>query len=249
MAGALIVTGGSRGIGAATARLGGARGFKVCVNYNSAADRAEEVVAAIRADGGEAIAVKADVSKDSDVVAMFDAVDRTFGPLTALVNNAGVGCVREYVEKYRLEDLETLFATNVFSQFLCAREAIRRMSTANGGQGGVIVNIGSRASQHGKLVRKVPYAATKGAVDSFTIGLAHEVADVGIRVVGIRPGITQTEIFDDQGGPEAVKEWAKASVPMGRPGEPEEVASAAIWLCTDEVSYITGTIIDVSGGR
>ncbi len=249
MAGALIVTGGSRGIGAATARLGGARGFKVCVNYNSAAGRAEEVVAAIRADGGEAIAVKADVSKEAEVIAMFEAVDRAFGPLTALVNNAGVSCVREHVENYRLEDIETLFATNVFGQFLCARGAIRRMSTANGGQGGVIVNIGSRASRHGKLVRKVPYAATKGAVDSFTIGLAHEVADIGIRVVEIRPGITQTEIFDDQGGQEAVKEWAKAGVPMGRPGEPEEVASAAIWLCTDEASYITGTIIDVSGGR
>ena len=249
MAGALIVTGGSRGIGAATARLGGARGFKVCVNYISAAGRAEEVVEAIRAGGGEAIAVKADVSKEADVVAMFKAVDRAFGPLAALVNNAGVGCRRELVENYRLEDLESLFATNVFSQFLCAREAIRRMSTANGGAGGVIVNIGSRASRHGKLVRKVPYAATKGAVDSFTVGLAHEVAGLGIRVAGIRPGLILTEIFDDQGGPGMVRERAKAGVPMGRPGEAEEVASTAIWLCTDEASYITGTIIDVSGGR
>jgi NAD(P)-dependent dehydrogenase (short-subunit alcohol dehydrogenase family) len=249
MSGALIVTGASRGIGAAIARLGGERGFKICVNYNSAAGRTDEVVEAIRAGGGEAIAVKADVSKEAEVVAMFETVDRAFGPLAGLVNNAGVGCVREYVENYRLEDLESLFATNVFSQFLCACEAIRRMSTARGGPGGVIVNISSVSPKTGSMPGDVVYTASKGAMDAFTIALAKEAGGEGIRVCAVRPGITETEIFDTNVGLDAVKDMARKTVPLGRIGQPGEIATMTLWLCSEEASYVTGTLFDVSGGR
>ena len=248
MSGVLVVTGGSRGIGAAISLLGGKRGYKVCVNYSRAKDRAEAVVRGIKDSGGEAIAIQADIAREDDIVRMFREVDKAFGPVTALINNAGMDVPSRDTEDCRLEDLKTVFAVNVFGTFLCAREAIRRMSTERGGKGGVIVNIGSRASGHHKLVGEMPYTASKGAIDAFTIGLANEVAKKGIRVVCIRPGLILTEIFERE-GLAAVEERARQNVPLGRIGKPMEIATAALFLCSDEASYIHGTIIDVSGGR
>ncbi|MGH6954454.1 MAG: SDR family oxidoreductase [Alphaproteobacteria bacterium] len=249
MSGVLVVTGGGRGIGAAIAVLGGARGYKVCVNYSRAMDRAAAVVESIRDQGGRAIAVRADVAEESAVVRMFREVDDKLGPVSALVNNAGIDIPPTDFADLDPAKLERLFAVNVFGVFLCAREAIKRMSTARGGTGGVIVNISSRASVHGRLVREVPYAASKGAIDAMTITLANEVAQQGIRVATIRPGLIVTEIFDSIGGEAALNEIAKAGVPMGRPGQAREIANAALWLCSEEASYVTGAILDVGGGR
>jgi NAD(P)-dependent dehydrogenase (short-subunit alcohol dehydrogenase family) len=248
MSGVLIVTGGGRGIGAATARLAAARGYAVCVNYAKSREAAEGVATEIARTGGRAIAVQADVGVESEVARLFATVDRELGTLTALVNNAGI------IEKQaRLGDIDAariarMFTTNVTGPFLCAREAVRRMSTKQGGTGGAIVNVSSAASRIGGGGEYVDYAASKGAIDTFTLGLGKEVAAEGIRVNAVRPGIVYTEIHASGGEPGRVDRM-KSFVPMGRGGQPEEVAAAILWLLSDEASYITGTILDVAGGR
>lgn len=248
MSGVMIVTGGGRGIGAAIVRRAARDGHAVCVNYSRAAAKAQALADDIVADGGKAIAVRADVGSEADVLAMFEAVDKRLGPVTALVNNAGID-YETPVRDLELEPLQRLFATNVFGPMLCSREAIRRMATSSGGAGGVIVNVGSAASRHGGLPKDVTYTATKGAVDAFTLGLAKEVGRDGIRVVCVRPGLTRTEIFDDNLGLEEVAKIARTSVPLGRVGEPEEVANMVVWMCSPQASYVTGFTYDVTGGR
>jgi NAD(P)-dependent dehydrogenase (short-subunit alcohol dehydrogenase family) len=243
-----VITGASRGIGAATARLASSRGYAVCVNYRADHEAAERVVADIRRSGGEALAVAADVANEGDVVRLFDTVDRELGPLSALVNNAGVLERQARVEAMDAARIARVLATNVTGTLLCAREAIRRMSTARGGRGGAIVNVSSMASRLGSPGEYVDYAASKGAVDTLTIGLAQELAQEGIRVNAVRPGIIYTDIHASGGEPERV-ERVKAFVPLRRGGQPEEVARAILWLLSDEASYSTGTFIDVSGGR
>jgi len=248
MSGVMIVTGGGRGIGAATARLAAARGYAICVNYARNRETAEGVAAAIGKTGGRAIAVQADVGVESEIARLFETVDRELGTVTALVNNAGI------IEKQaRLGDIDAariarMFTANVSGPFLCAREAVRRMSTRQGGTGGAIVNVSSAASRIGGAGEYLDYAASKGAIDTFTLGLAKEVALEGIRVNAVRPGIIYTEIHASGGEPGRVDRM-KSFVPMGRGGQPEEVAAAILWLLSDEASYITGTILDVAGGR
>jgi NAD(P)-dependent dehydrogenase (short-subunit alcohol dehydrogenase family) len=248
MSGVLIVTGAGRGIGAATARLAAARGYAVCVNYARSRESAEGVVSAIKDAGGRAVAMQADVGVESQVARLFESVDRELGTVTALVNNAGV------IDKQaRLADIDAariarMFKTNVTGPFLCAREAVRRMSTRQGGAGGAIVNVSSAASRIGGGGEYLDYAASKGAIDTFTMGLAKEVAAEGIRVNAVRPGIIYTEIHAAGGEPGRVDRM-KSFVPLGRGGQPEEVATAILWLLSDEASYITGTILDVTGGR
>jgi NAD(P)-dependent dehydrogenase (short-subunit alcohol dehydrogenase family) len=243
-----LVTGASRGIGAATARLAGARGYDVCVNYRRDRDAAEVVAGAVRAAGGRAIAVAADVSSDPDVVRLFEAVDRELGTVTALVNNAGVLETQTRVEGLDAARLARVFATNVTGAFLCCREAVRRMSTKHGGKGGAIVNVSARAAQLGSPNEYVDYAASKAALDALTVGLAQEVALEGIRVNGVRPGFIYTDMHASGGEPNRV-ERVKAFVPMKRGGQPEEVAHAIVWLLSDEASFTTGSFIDVGGGR
>lgn len=244
----LVITGGSRGIGAATARLGAANGYAVCINYRQNEAAALAVVEQINHAGGEAIAVAGDVGSEADVLRLFEQVDQTLGPVTALVNNAGILEGQMRVEQMDAARLSRVLATNVIGSFLCAREAIRRMSTHHGGQGGAIVNVSSIASRLGAPNEYVDYAAAKGAIDSFTIGLAKEVAAEGIRVNAVRPGVIYTEIHASGGEPDRV-ERVKASVPMQRGGEAEEVARAVLWLLSDDASYSTGTLLDVTGGR
>jgi len=244
----VVITGAGRGIGAATARLAAERGYAVCVNYLKNSAAAEALVAEIRAGGARAIAVAGDVAKEADVVALFDAAARELGPVTALVNNAGI-----LERQTRLDDMdaarfERVFATNITGSFLCAREAVRRMSTRHGGRGGAIVNVSSMAARLGSPGEYVDYAASKGAIDTLTVGLAREVAEDGIRVNAVRPGVIRTEIHAAGGEPGRV-DRVKLAVPMKRGGEPEEVARAILWLLSDEASYSTGAFIDVSGGR
>jgi NAD(P)-dependent dehydrogenase (short-subunit alcohol dehydrogenase family) len=243
-----IVTGGGRGIGAATARLAAARGYAVCVNYRARRGEADAVAAAIVRDGGRAIAVAADVAVEADVVRLFDTCDRELGPLSALVNNAGVLETQMRVEAMDPARLQRVLATNVVGPFLCAREAVRRMSTRRGGRGGAIVNVSSAAARLGAPNEYVDYAASKGALDTFTIGLAQEVAQEGIRVNGVRPGFIYTEMHASGGEPGRV-DRVKAFVPMRRGGQPEEVAQAILWLLSDEAGFTTGSFIDVAGGR
>ena len=243
-----LITGGSRGIGAATALLAARRGYRVAVNYHANAAAAEAVVAAIRSGGGEAIAVQADVADEAQILSMFGQVDRAFGPLTALVNNAGIVDVAERVDAMSLARLRRMFDTNIIGSVLCAREAVRRMSTRHGGRGGAIVNLSSVAARLGGPGQYVDYAASKGAIDTFTIGLAREVATEGIRVNAVRPGIIETEIHASGGQPDRARQMAP-QVPMQRAGSADEVAQAIVWLMGDEASYATGTIVDVSGGR
>ncbi len=243
-----IVTGGSRGIGAATALLAATRGYAVCVNYRRDAAAAARVVDAIAAGGGVAVAVGADVSREAEVVSLFREADRALGPVTALVNNAGMLERQCRVEDVTADRLQRVLATNVIGSFLCAREAVRRMSTAHGGTGGAIVNVSSMAARLGSAGEYVDYAASKGAIDTLTIGLAQEVAREGIRVNAVRPGIIRTEIHASGGEPGRV-DRVKGSVPLGRGGDPEEVARAILWLLSDEASYSTGTFVDVAGGR
>ena len=245
--GVLVVTGGSRGIGAATARLAAARGYGVIVNYAGNAAAAEAVCAAIHADGGAAVAVRGDVSDPADVEHIFAAADR-LGPLAGLVNNAGIVAPKARVEDMDVARLARMFAVNITGSFLCARAAIRRMSTRHGGQGGGIVNLSSAAAVLGSNDVFVDYAASKGAIDTFTVGLALEVAGEGIRVNAVRPGIIATDIHADSGDPERAEKLGPG-LPMRRAGTAEEVAEAILWLLSPQSSYSTGTIIAVSGGR
>jgi len=244
----LMVTGGSRGIGAACARLAGQAGYDVCVNYRADKAAAEAVVADIIAAGRRAVAVRADVSKEAEVVRLFETMDEQLGPLTALINNAGIFPKFGAIESMDSARLETMWATNISSVFFCAREAVKRMSTRHGGSGGVIVNMSSAASRMGGPGQFLDYAASKGAVDAFNHGLALELAPQGIRVNALRPGLIDTEIHASSGFPDRVRELAHM-VPMGRPGSADEVAETAVWLLSDKASYVTDSIIDVAGGR
>ena len=244
----IIVTGGSRGIGAATARLAAERGYAVCVNYRKNRAAADALVSEIQAAGAKALAVGADVASEADVVRLFETVDGQLGVLTALVNNAGILEKQTRVEQIDTARLDRVFATNVRGAFLCAREAVRRMSTAHGGAGGAIVNLSSRAAQLGAPGEYVDYAASKAAVEALTIGLAREVAGEGIRVNGVRPGIIYSEIHADGGEPGRVDRLGP-TLPMRRGGDAIEVARAILWLLSDEASYSTASFIDVAGGR
>ena len=244
----MIVTGGSRGIGAATALLAAQRGYAVCVNYLQNREAADEVVRSIEKTGRHAIAVAADVASEPDVARLFDTVDRELGRVTALVNNAGILEKQTRLEGIDAARLNRVFATNVTGSFLCSREAVRRMSTKRGGEGGGIVNVSSRASQIGSPGEYIDYAASKGAVDSLTIGLAKEVAEEGIRVNAVRPGFIYTGMHASGGEPNRV-DRVKEFAPMKRGGKAEEVASAILWLLSEEASYTTGAFIEVSGGR
>jgi NAD(P)-dependent dehydrogenase (short-subunit alcohol dehydrogenase family) len=239
----MLVTGGGRGIGAATALLAAERGYSVCVNYLR--DEKSAVSLAKKING---IAIQADVSSEVEVTRMFDEVDRKLGKLIALVNNAGIVDRATRVEAMTAARITRMFAVNVTSAFLCAREAVKRMSTRHGGKGGAIVNLSSIAAKLGGPGEYVDYAAAKGAIDTFTIGLAKEVGAEGIRVNGVRPGIIRTEIHESSGDPARVDRIG-AAAPMGRAGEPEEVARAILWLLSDEASYLSGALVDVAGGR
>ena len=244
----LIVTGGSRGIGAATALLAAGQGYEVAVNYAANSLAADEVVRQIRAGGGTAITVQADVSVEADVLAMFKKVDAKLGRLTALVNNAGVVDQVSRVDAMSIERLQRMFAINVFGSFMCAREAIKRMSTRYQGAGGNIVNVSSAAARIGSPGQYVDYASAKGAIDTFTMGLAKEVALEGIRVNAVRPGIIETDIHASGGLPNRARDVAP-QVPMQRAGTAQEVAEAIMWLLSENSSYTTGSVIDVAGGR
>jgi len=244
---ALVVTGASRGIGGATAQLAGAAGYAVCVNYHLNRSAAERVVAEIEALGAKALAVEADVSVEDEVVRLFDTA-RALGPLYGLVNNAGILETQARLETFDAPRLQRVFATNVIGAFLCAREAVRRLSSARGGTGGVIVNVSSMAARLGSAGEYIDYAASKGAIDTLTIGLAREVAEEGIRVNAVRPGLTHTDIHASGGEPNRVARL-EATVPMKRGAQPEEVARAILWLLSDEASYTTGAIVDVTGGK
>jgi NAD(P)-dependent dehydrogenase (short-subunit alcohol dehydrogenase family) len=239
----MLITGAARGIGAATARLAAERGYAVCVNYVRNREPAEKLAREI---GG--IAVATDVSQEADVLRMFREVDDKLGRIAVLVNNAGIVDLRSRLEDMTPARIERMFAVNVLGSFLCAREAVKRMSKRHGGAGGVIVNISSAAARLGSPGDYVDYAASKGAVDTFTIGLAKEVAAEGIRVVGVRPGVIHTEIHAGSGDPARVERIAETA-PLKRGGEPEEVARAILWIASDEASYTTGAILDVTGGR
>jgi NAD(P)-dependent dehydrogenase (short-subunit alcohol dehydrogenase family) len=243
----VLITGASRGIGAATARLAADRGYAVAINYLSNRAAAESVTREIEARGGVAKAFQADASREDDVHRLFGEVDRAFGRLDALVNNAGITDRATRVEQMDAARLTRMFTVNVVGPFLCAREAVRRMSTAHGGQGGVIVNVSSGAARTGSPREYVDYAASKGAIDTFTIGLAKEVAGEGIRVSGVRPGVTYTDIHASTGEPGRVDRVAQV-VPLKRGGQPGEIAAAILWLLSEEASYVTGAMLDVTGG-
>ncbi|WP_426438690.1 SDR family oxidoreductase [Bradyrhizobium genosp. P] len=244
----VVITGGSRGIGRAAALAAAARGYRVVVGYASNRAAANEVVATIEAKNGKAIAVKCDVGSEQDILALFKAAD-AFGTLGALVNNAGiVGKSGVRVDEMSAERIQQMMAVNVTGSILCAREAVKRMSTRHGGNGGVIVNLSSVAARLGAPNTYVDYAASKGAIDSFTVGLGHEVAGEGIRVAGIRPGLIDTDIHAAGGEPDRAHRLAHM-VPMKRVGTADEIANAIVWLISDEASYVTSAILDVSGGR
>ena len=244
----MLVTGASRGIGAAIARRAAQSGWRVGVNYVASQDAARSVVEAIRAAGSEAVALPADVSDPAATAGMFDEVEHALGPVRALVCNAGVDRESTIADATD-EDIRRILAINTLGPMWCAREAVRRMSTARGGSGGVIVNVSSIAALYGGLPGDVVYAASKGALDAFTQGLAKEVAAEGIRVCAVRPGLIRTEMWETGMGQDAVVELGTSAVPMQRIGESDEVATAVCWLCSDEASYVTGAFMNVSGGR
>lgn len=244
----MLITGGSRGIGAATARMAAADGYDVCVNYANNAAAASAVVADCRALGVSAMAVQADVRDEREVIDLFEETEAELGPLTVLVNNAGILHTRSRVDEFTLERLREVVDVNIIGAFLCAREAVRRMSTRHGGEGGAIVNVSSAASYLGSANEFVDYAATKGAMDTMTIGLAVEVADEGIRVNAVRPGLIDTEIHASSGVPDRVARLA-SNVPMQRGGTADEVASLILYLASDAAGYVTGSLVNVSGGR
>jgi NAD(P)-dependent dehydrogenase (short-subunit alcohol dehydrogenase family) len=244
----MLITGASRGIGAATARLAAAEGYDLCLNFHRRQDAAEALLAELGAAGARAIAVEADVADEAQVAGLFAALDAEFGRLDVLVNNAGILERQMRLDEMDKARLERVFAVNVFGSFLCAREAVRRMSTRHGGRGGAIVNVSSMAAKLGAPNEYIDYAAAKGAIDSMTLGLAKEVAAEGIRVNAVRPGVIRTEIHASGGEPGRVAR-VSASVPMGRGGEAEEVAEAILWLASGKASYTNGALLDVSGGR
>ncbi len=244
----VLVTGGSRGIGAATALLAARQGFAVAVNYSANSLAAQEVVRQIQATGGSAISVQADVAIEAQVLAMFDTIDTKLGVLSALVNNAGVVDTAARVDEMSVQRIRRMFDINLLGTFICAREAVKRMSTRFGGSGGAIVNVSSVAARLGGAGQYVDYAASKGAIDTFTLGLAREVAAEGIRVNAVRPGIIETDIHASGGQPDRARAMAPM-VPMQRPGSAQEVARTIVWLLTAESSYTTGAIVDVAGGR
>ena len=248
MAKLVLITGASRGIGAATALLAARRGFAVVVNYAANSLAADEVVRQIRQSGGQAMAVQADVASEAQVMAMFEKIDAKFGRLSALVNNAGIVDQTSRVDNMSLQRLQRMFEINVFGTFLCAREAVKRMSTRYGGAGGSIVNVSSAASRLGSPGQYVDYASAKGAIDTFTLGLAKEVAAEGIRVNAVRPGIIETDIHASGGLPNRARDVAP-QVPMQRAGSAAEVAESIVWLLEDGASYTTGALLDVAGGR
>jgi len=244
----ILITGGSDGIGASTAKLAAQKGYTVCINYRQNEAEANNVANEIRKGGATCFVVQGDISIEEDVVKMFVFIDEHVGRLTALVNNAGIVEAGMSVRDMSRQRLINIFSVNVIGSFLCAREAIKRMSVKTGGTGGSIVNVGSAASKHGSPFEYVDYASSKGAIDTMTLGLSKEVADEGIRVNAVRPGIIHTSIHAKGGDPGKV-ERKKEAIPMKRGGQPEEVANAILWLLSDEASYITGAIVDVSGGR
>ncbi|HAF88893.1 MAG: SDR family oxidoreductase [Proteobacteria bacterium] len=244
----LIVTGGSRGIGAATARIAGRRGYAVCVNFLKNKVAAKQIVDKINADGGQAIAVGADISKEEEVLELFSTVDDRLGKISALVNNAGILESQMRIEDMDSKRLNRVFLTNITGSILCAREAVKRMSIKNGGNGGTIVNLSSAAARLGSPGEYIDYAASKGAIDTFTRGLAQEVAEEGIRVNAVRPGVIETDIHASGGEPGRV-ERIKDTIPLKRGGKPEEVARSIMWLLSSESSYTTGALLEVSGGR
>ena len=246
--GTLIVTGAGRGIGAAVAKMAGARGFAVAVNYTKNAQAAADLARHIVSSGGRATVIQADISREADVLRLFEAAEQELGPITGLVNNAGITGGFARVEEVTSATLTEVFAVNVIGAMLCAREAVQRMSARNGGRGGAIVNISSRAAEIGGAGEWVHYAASKGALDTFTLGLAREVAAEGIRVNAVAPGHVLTELHAASGDPERPTRLAP-TIPMGRAGTPEEIAEAVLWLLSPAASYTTGTILAVSGGR
>jgi NAD(P)-dependent dehydrogenase (short-subunit alcohol dehydrogenase family) len=248
MSAVVLITGASRGIGAATALLAARDGYAVAVNYTANSLAADEVVRQIRQSGGNAMAVQADVANEAQVLTMFEKIDAKLGRLTALVNNAGVVDQTSRVDAMSMARFRRMFEINVFGSFVCAREAVRRMSTRHGGAGGTIINLSSVAARLGAPGQYVDYAAAKGAIDSFTVGLAKEVAAEGIRVNAVRPGIIETEIHASGGLPDRAREMAP-QVPMQRPGSAEEVARSIVWLMSPASSYVTGAMLDVTGGR
>ena len=244
----MLITGASRGIGAATARLAGEQGYAVAVNYVRSADAANAVVADIEAKGGVALAVQGDVAREADILRVFETVDEKLGTLCALINNAGILETQMRLDQMSADRIDRVFGVNVRGSFLCAREAVKRMSTKYGGKGGAIVNLTSKASRIGSPNEFIDYAATKGAIDTLTFGLAKEVATEGIRVNAVAAGLIATDIHKDAGEPDR-PERMKGAIPMQRAGTAEEVAKAILWLAGDDASYTTGSIVEVTGGR
>lgn len=243
-----LITGGDRGIGRATALCLASRGHKICIGYRTREDCAQEVIERIRHTGGKAIAVQVDISQEEQIVALFNQIDKDLGSISGLVNNAGMLMPQASIEQLQAQRLATIFATNVSGSFICAREAVKRMAHRHGGKGGAIVNVSSAASRLGSPHEYLDYAASKGAIDTLTIGLSLEVASQGIRVNAVRPGFIYTDMHADGGEADRV-DRVKDSLPMKRGGYPEEVAQSIAWLISDEASYVTGSFIDLAGGK